>query len=90
MSLVAEMEKQTALRAMARAQGILGDLSREIQSSLRTGDAGHELADEVSRWIPDLLVIGARGRTAGPNVPLGSVAELLLRATRCPTLVVRA
>jgi nucleotide-binding universal stress UspA family protein len=90
MSLVAEMEKQTALRAMARAQGILGDLSREIQSSLRAGDAGHELADEVNRWVPDLLVIGARGRTAGPNVSLGRVAELLLRATRCPTLVVRA
>jgi nucleotide-binding universal stress UspA family protein len=90
MLLVAEMEKQTALRAMARAQGILGDLSREIQSSLRTGDAGHELTDEVNRWVPDLLVIGARGRTAGPNVPLGRVAEVVLRATRCPTLVVRA
>lgn len=89
MLLLAEMEKRTALRAMARAQGILADLSREIQSSLRTGDAGHELADEVNRWVPDLLVIGARGRTAGPNVPLGRVAEVVLRATRCPTLVVR-
>ena len=88
--LVAEMEKQGALRAMARAQGILGDLSREIQSSLRSGDAGHELTDEVNRWVPDLLVIGARGRTAGPNVSLGRVAEVVLRATRCPTLVVRA
>jgi nucleotide-binding universal stress UspA family protein len=90
MVLLAEMEKRTAFHAMARAQGILGDLSREIQSSLRTGDAGHELTDEVNRWIPDLLVIGARGRTAAPNVSLGHVAEVVLRATRCPTLVVRA
>lgn len=90
MLLLAEMEKRTALQAMAKAQGIMAALSCRIQSSLRIGDAGHELADEVNRWIPDLLVIGARGRTAGPNVPLGSVAELLLRATRCPTLVVRA
>ncbi len=87
--LNAEIEKQSALRAMARAQGILRGLSREIQSSFRTGDAGHELAGEVNRWIPDLLVIGARGRTAGPNVSLGRVAEVVLRATRCPTLVVR-
>jgi nucleotide-binding universal stress UspA family protein len=90
MLLLAEMEKRTALQAMAKAQGIVAALSCRIQSSLRIGDAGHELADEVNRWIPDLLVIGARGRTAGPNVPLGSVAELVLRATRCPTLVVRA
>ena len=88
--LVAEKEKQSALRTMARAQGILADLSREIQPSLRIGDAGHELADEVNCWVPDLLLIGARGRTAGPNVPLGSVAEVVLRATRCPTLVMRA
>jgi nucleotide-binding universal stress UspA family protein len=86
---LAEMEKQSALRAMARGQAILGDLSREIQAALRTGDAGHELTDEVNRWVPDLLVIGARGRTAGPNVSLGRVAEVVLRATRCPTLVVR-
>ena len=90
MLLVAEMEKQSALRAMDRAQGILADLSIETQSSLRAGDAGHELTDEVNRWVPDLLVIGARGRTAGPNVSLGRVAEVVLRATRCPTLVVRA
>ncbi len=90
MLLLAETEKRTALRAMARAQGIMAGLSCHIQSSLRIGDAGHELTDEVNRWIPDLLVIGARGRTAGPNVPLGSVAEVVLRATRCPTLVVRA
>ncbi|HSB69619.1 MAG TPA: universal stress protein [Candidatus Methylomirabilis sp.] len=87
---IAEMEKQGALRAMARAQGILGDLSREIQSCLRSGDPGHELTDEVNRWVPDLLVIGARGRTSGPHVSLGRVAEVVLRATRCPTLVVRA
>ncbi len=87
---VAEKEKQSAVRAMARAHGILGDLSREIQSSLRNGDAGYELVDEVNRWVPDLLVIGARGRTAGPNVSLGGAAEVVLRASRCPTLVVRA
>jgi nucleotide-binding universal stress UspA family protein len=88
--LLAEMERRTAQQTMAKAQGIMAGLPCRIQSSLRFGDAGHELADEVDRWIPDLLVIGARGRTAGPDVPLGRVAELLLRATRCPTLVVRA
>jgi nucleotide-binding universal stress UspA family protein len=90
MLLLAEMEQQTALRAIAKAQGIMAALSCHLLSSLRTGDAGHELAGEVDRWVPDLLVLGARGRTAGPQVPLGSVAEALLGGTRCPTLVVRA
>jgi nucleotide-binding universal stress UspA family protein len=90
MLLVADMEKQSALRSMARARAILADLWGGVQSSVRAGDPGHELTDEVNRWVPDLLVLGARGRTAGPNVSLGGVAEVVLRATRCPTLVVRA
>jgi nucleotide-binding universal stress UspA family protein len=90
MLLVADIEKQSALRSMARARAILADLWGGVQSSVRAGDPGHELTDEVNRWVPDLLVLGARGRTAGPNVSLGSVAEVVLRATRCPTLVVRA
>jgi nucleotide-binding universal stress UspA family protein len=56
---------------------------------VRHGDAGRELADEVHRWVPDLLVVGARGRTAGREVALGSVTESLLRQAKCPTLVFR-
>ncbi len=88
-SMLLAMDKQGAVRAMERAHSILADPSRDTQSSLRTGDAGHELTEEVNRWVPDLLVIGARGRTAGPKVSLGRVAEVVLRATRCPALVVR-
>jgi nucleotide-binding universal stress UspA family protein len=64
-------------------------LSCPIQSSVRHGDAGRELADEVRRWVPDLLVIGARGRTAARTVALGRVTESLLRDAACPTLVYR-
>ena len=87
--LLAEMEKRTAIQAVTKALGIVASLSCRIQSSVRQGDAGRELVDEVHRWVPDLLVLGARGRTAGREVALGSVAETLLRETRCPTLVVR-
>ena len=64
-------------------------LACPIESSVRYGDARRELTAEVRRWAPDLLVLGARGRTAGRGVRLGRVAEMLLRQARCPTLVYR-
>jgi nucleotide-binding universal stress UspA family protein len=87
--LLAETEKRTAVQAVSRALDILTALSCPIQSSVRHGDAGRELADEVRRWVPDLLVIGARGRTAGTEIALGRVTESLLRQVACPTLVYR-
>jgi nucleotide-binding universal stress UspA family protein len=87
--LLAETEKRMAVQAVARALEMLTALSCPIQSSVRHGDAGRELADEVHRWVPDLLVIGARGRTAGSEVALGRVTQSLLRQVACPMLVYR-
>jgi nucleotide-binding universal stress UspA family protein len=87
--LLVDTEKRTAVQAVTKALDILTALSCPIQSSVRHGDAGRELADEVRRWVPDLLVLGARGRTAGSTVPLGRVTESLLRQAPCPTLVYR-
>jgi nucleotide-binding universal stress UspA family protein len=89
MLLLAESEKRTAVQAVTRALDVLTPLACPIQSSVRHGDVGQELADEVRRWVPDLLVIGARGRTAGSGVALGRVTESLLRQAACPTLVYR-
>jgi nucleotide-binding universal stress UspA family protein len=87
--LLVETEKQTTVQAVTRAFEILTVLSCPLQSSVRHGDAGRELVEEVRRWVPDLLVVGARGRTAGSGVPLGRVTESLLRQAPCPTLVYR-
>ena len=87
--LLTETEQRVALQSVTRALDILSELSCPIQSSVRHGDAGRELVDEVRRWVPDLLVIGARGRTAGSEVALGRVTASLLRHATCPTLVYR-
>jgi nucleotide-binding universal stress UspA family protein len=87
--LLVETEKQTTVQAVTKAYEILAVLSCPLQSSVRHGDAGRELADEVRRWVPDLLVLGARGRTAGSGVALGRVTESLLSQATCPTLVYR-
>lgn len=87
--LLTETETRTAVHAVTSALDILAALACPIQSSLRHGDARRELTEEVRRWAPDLLVLGARGRTAAREVPLGRVTETLLRQARCPTLVYR-
>lgn len=87
--LLAEAEKRTAVQAVARALDVLAPLPCPIQCSVRQGDAEQELAEEVRRWVPDLLVVGARGRTAGSGVALGRVTQSLLRQVACPTLVYR-
>jgi nucleotide-binding universal stress UspA family protein len=87
--LLGETEKRTAVQAATKALDILGALSCPLQSSVRHGDARRELADEVRRWGPDLLVVGARGRTATSDVALGRVTHSLLREADCPTLVYR-
>jgi nucleotide-binding universal stress UspA family protein len=89
LGLLVETEKRTAVQAVTKALDILTHLSCPIQSAVRQGEAGRELADEVRRWAPDLLVVGARGRTAGAEVALGRVTESLLRHAACPTLVYR-
>jgi len=85
-----ELQHRAALRSLARAQAILAASSCRAQTSLRTGDVRHELTDELGCWGPDLLVLGARGRTAGPDVALGSLTETLLGRAPCPSLIVRA
>jgi nucleotide-binding universal stress UspA family protein len=55
--------------------------------------AGHP-AEEILRYATkhgiDLIVIGAHGRTGLSRLLLGNVAERVLRAARCPVLVVPA
>jgi nucleotide-binding universal stress UspA family protein len=88
--LLGELQARTMRRSIAAAQEILAALPCPILPSLRAGNVHCELADEVARWVPDLLVLGARGRTAGPETALGSLTEAVLRGTTCSALVVRA
>jgi nucleotide-binding universal stress UspA family protein len=89
LEFLGEAEKRTANNAITRARQMLNSLKCRQETSLRIGEPQRELMDEVRRWIPDLLVVGARGRTTGPEAHLGSVALDLLRLAPCPTLVVR-
>jgi nucleotide-binding universal stress UspA family protein len=55
---------------------------------LPKGKVSNELARIVEEEKIDLLVLGTRGRTGLHKVVLGSVAEEVFRAAKCPVLTV--
>jgi nucleotide-binding universal stress UspA family protein len=61
-----------------------------VETHLREGTPTDEilrLADEIDC---DLIVIGTHGRTGLERVLMGSVAEAVMRRSRCPVLTVRS
>jgi nucleotide-binding universal stress UspA family protein len=53
------------------------------------GDAWWEICRTAEREPADLIVIGSHGDSAITRIPLGSVAERVVRHAPCPVLVVR-
>ena len=61
-----------------------------IETSIVQGDFPSELIrDFTEREEVDMLIVGARGRSAGAAILLGSVSEHLIRITGCPILAVK-
>lgn len=52
------------------------------------GDPAQEILRYAAQHPIDLIVLGTHGRTGVSRLLLGSVAERVLRAARCPVLVV--
>lgn len=44
----------------------------------------------AAEWNADLIVIASHGKTSLSRAPMGSVAESILRHSKCPVLVVPA
>jgi universal stress protein E len=64
------------------------DLPWAIDEQVRLGDPADEIVRAAREWKPDLLVVGTHAKRGLERVLLGSVAEGVLRRTRCAVLVV--
>lgn len=61
-----------------------------VDALIKLGDFPSEvIQDTVNKEEVDLLIVGARGRSAGAAVLLGSATEQLIRMTDCPLLAVK-
>lgn len=54
------------------------------------GSIAEAIQHQADAWPADLVVIGSHGRSGVRRLLLGSVAEQVLRLSRCPVLLVRA
>jgi nucleotide-binding universal stress UspA family protein len=60
-----------------------------VTTEVRTGRIHERLADAVTDYGADLVVMSTHGRTGLSHLLMGSVAEALIRISPCPVLVLR-
>jgi len=77
-------ENLRELVASARAAGVSA-----ARSTFRVGLAAHEIVEAAKELDVDLIVIATHGYTGWKHFAIGSTAESVVRAARCPVLVVR-
>ncbi|HEX2650156.1 MAG TPA: universal stress protein [Burkholderiales bacterium] len=71
----------------ARASGLKPSTALVENFAGRVADA---IVDEVKRWRPDLVIMGTHGRRGIKRMLLGSDAELVIRSSPVPVLLVPA
>jgi nucleotide-binding universal stress UspA family protein len=89
-----EMQIQNAAYQKARAQLAalveeLGAVSVPIGINVRSGDTVDAISGCLQDYAADLLVIGARERSALNRFILGSTAYKVLTSIKCPVYVVQ-
>jgi nucleotide-binding universal stress UspA family protein len=72
-------------RLEALAAGIKG---LRVDSHVAFGDPAKEILREAAEWNADVVVVATHGRSGIRRALLGSVAEEVVRGSRCPALVV--
>ena len=80
----------TAEVALALEASELRQRGISVTTRVSLGSPSSVVLDTARELGPELLVIGTHGRKGAAHFFLGSVAELLVRASSCPVLVTRA
>jgi len=80
------VEKKLALFRAARGSATNG---MRVVSHLRSASPTFEVAQLAADLEADIVVVGTHGRRALSRMVLGSVAEVTVRLSPCPVLVVR-
>ena len=82
------MEEQAQKQLEEIAEEVKDDSSIEIIESLRKGVDYEEIIKYSKEVNGDMIVIATHGRTGIFHTLLGSVAEKVIRYSKCPVLVI--
>lgn len=85
----AETFGREAERAFERPRRLFKAKGMEAAEKMVVGSPAEAIADEVKRFKPDLVVMGARGLSDFKKLFLGSVTTGVLARTSVPVLVIR-
>jgi len=83
----AATEASTGL--LSSTETSLASLNLPVVSVVRTGHPSAEIVELAEELGADLIVVGARGRSATPGFALGAVAHEVVRHAPCAVLVAR-
>ena len=61
--------------------------TRRVSTAVRAGEAAVEIVADATKYLADVIVIGAHGCTHLSRFLMGSTAEQVLRRAPCPTLL---
>jgi nucleotide-binding universal stress UspA family protein len=76
--------------ALAETKQMLEDVKPPVETELLTGYPAEQISEFASTRIPDLIVLGAKGRRATLGILLGGVVQQIVEYAEDPVLVVRA
>jgi nucleotide-binding universal stress UspA family protein len=77
------------LRSLVPSRGVPETVTTRTEV-VRQRDAARAIREAAERLGADAICMGSKGRTGLKRTVLGSVAESVLRESRCPVFVVRA
>lgn len=86
--ILKKMEIETRKKLHETASNFSEDTNIKIEEVLRLGNDFEEIVNYSKEIKADLIVIATHGRTGVLHSLLGSVAEKVIRFSRCPVLVI--
>ena len=92
-SAILRHRRRFARESRKRMERFIRELNLErkpLRRISRFGRARHVITEAARSLQPDLLCLGSLGRTGIPYLLLGSVAEHVVRESKCDVLVVRS
>jgi nucleotide-binding universal stress UspA family protein len=86
---IREIGRMAAEHVLEDTRALLAGQGWKVTTSLRSGHPADHLLAAIREFRPDLVGIGAKGRTSAKGSGLGSLAQMVLKYASCSVLVVR-
>jgi nucleotide-binding universal stress UspA family protein len=89
---IGELAAAAGKTAAERLEALIPDDARtycNVETSVVEGRAHREILRQADERASDLIVMGVRGRGAVDLLVFGSTTHSVIRAARCPVLIVR-